>query len=126
MADEVSHTPGPWQVDEVRTSCGRAYRIGAGEMLKADKGCCIIYDDYPVDGDNERAANARLIAAAPELLEALKSISYRVINGRPYVTFNMDKRGFWSLPIPEHGGDLIKAWSAKRDAALSKATGAAE
>ena len=67
MATETTkHTPGPWGCDEVRTSCGRAFRIGAGEMLKAGNGCCIIYDDYPGNPDNERKANARLIAAAPE------------------------------------------------------------
>ena len=77
----ATHTPGPWAVSEVRTSCGRAFRIGSGEMLLAGKGCCIIYDDYPGNPDNERAANARLIAKAPEtakqrdgLMEALKQI----------------------------------------------------
>ena len=67
---EIKHTPGPWQFDEVATTCGRAFRIGAGEMLKAGKGCCIIYDDYHGNPENERKANARLIAAAPDLLDA--------------------------------------------------------
>lgn len=66
----VKHTPGPWEAREVRTQVGRAFRIGAGEMLEAGKGCCIIYDDYCGNPDNERKANARLIAAAPDLLEA--------------------------------------------------------
>ena len=64
------HTPAPWKMDEVRTSSGRAFRIGAGEMLQAGKGCCIIYDDYPGNPDSERSANARLISAAPDLLAA--------------------------------------------------------
>lgn len=75
MAFSEPHTatPGPWTFDEVQTYSGRAFRIGAGEMLQSGKGCCIIYDDYPVNPpENERKANARLIAAAPELLEALK------------------------------------------------------
>ncbi len=71
------HAPGPWIFDEVRTDCGRAFRIGSGEMLKAGKGCCIIYDDYPGNPENERKANARLIAAAPELLEELKFLRKR-------------------------------------------------
>lgn len=70
----TKHTPGPWDCIEARTSCGRAFRIGSGEMLSAGPGCCIIYDDYPGNLDNERAANARLIAAAPELLEALTAL----------------------------------------------------
>lgn len=69
-----THTPGPWALNEVRTSCGRAFRIGSGEMLSAGKGCCIIYDDYPGAQDNERSANARLISVAPDLYEALKAL----------------------------------------------------
>ncbi len=73
MTATTKHTPGPWALEEVRTDCGRAFRIGSGEMLKAGKGCCIIYDDYPGNPENERKANARLIAAAPDLLEALEA-----------------------------------------------------
>jgi hypothetical protein len=65
------HTPGPWTMDEVRTDSGRAFRIGSGEMLKAGKGCCIIYDDHG-HRDNQRKANARLIAAAPEMYDFLR------------------------------------------------------
>lgn len=72
MTDETKYTPGPWSLDEVRTTSGRAFRIGAGEMLEAGKGCCIIYDDYPGNPENERSANARLISAAPDLLQMLK------------------------------------------------------
>lgn len=77
----LKHTPGPWQCDEVRTQCGRAFRIGSGEMLSAGKGCCIIYDDYPGNPVNERGANARLIAAAPDLLAL--AIQYRDDLKRP-------------------------------------------
>ncbi len=60
------HTPGPWQVNErfdghVMTSDGLAV---------AD--CCLDYSSIDFD---EQKINARLIAAAPELLEALKEIS---------------------------------------------------
>lgn len=68
---ETTFTPGPWVCIEVRTSCGRAFRIGKGEMIEGGpSGGCIIYDDYG-HGKNERESNARLIAAAPELYEAL-------------------------------------------------------
>jgi len=68
----MPHSPGPWQMDEVRTDSGRAFRVGTGEMLRAGKGCCIIYDDHPGAQENERKANARLIAAAPALLHACR------------------------------------------------------
>lgn len=71
---ETTFTPGPWVCIEVRTSCGRAFRIGKGEMIEGGpSGGCIIYDDYG-HGKNERESNARLIAAAPELYEALRAI----------------------------------------------------
>jgi hypothetical protein len=71
----MPHAPGPWTLDEVRTQVGRAFRIGSGEMLVAGKGCCIIYDDYPGgDKSKQREANARLISAAPDLLEACASV----------------------------------------------------
>lgn len=64
------HTPGPWIVDEpVIMSEDNGYticRIGDGETEE--------FQDVP---------NARLIAAAPELLEALKelSIAHSPMNG---------------------------------------------
>lgn len=73
--DTHAHTPGPWTLDEIRTSVGRAFRIGSGEMLVAGKGCCIIYDDYPGgDKSKQHEANARLITAAPVLLDACASV----------------------------------------------------
>lgn len=69
-------TPGPWSVETVRTSCGVCHKIGpwphkwrAGETMSA-----CIYDDYPSppEGTDTMLANARLIAAAPEMLAALK------------------------------------------------------
>jgi len=53
-----THTPAPWQYDET------TYSVWANEGDKK------IVRLIPLD-DEERA-NARLIAAAPELLEALK------------------------------------------------------
>lgn len=76
----TEHTKTPWVVDEVRTQSGRAFRIGSGEMLRAGKGCCIIYDDHPGNPDNERAANAAFIVrscnAHDELVAALKPLVF--------------------------------------------------
>ena len=53
----MSHTPGPWKVD-------RPYIRGAGRAIATlESG----------RDEVEDAANARLIAAAPELLEALEA-----------------------------------------------------
>lgn len=52
----TSHTPGPWHTG----------RVGQRDVLLTVCGGCITYLDV-----NFESANARLIAAAPELLEAL-------------------------------------------------------
>lgn len=70
MTDEkrLSHTPGPWRVNKYGS-------IGAGEFGKKP----IVANVEPLYGDDallygDSAANARLIAAAPDLLDALKEL----------------------------------------------------
>jgi hypothetical protein len=63
---KTAHTPGPWQaVDDEILACD-------GDVRIADVPLC--------DGTNptEWQANARLIAAAPDLLAALKDTSFRL------------------------------------------------
>lgn len=88
----AQHTPGPWSVERHPHS-GHPLVAGEGEYVVADCG----------NGEIETAseeANARLIAAAPELLEALISL-------RDFLRGNGTK-------------------SARADAAISKATAATE
>ena len=62
---DTKHTPGPWTIsDEIGEMNGR-----------------IIYDEeygigeaWDLNGNPENAANAHLIAAAPDLFEALESL----------------------------------------------------
>ena len=61
----AKHTPGPWVVRE--SSCGS---VGTDSILTA----LAFGDDPDCKADDRMVANARLIAAAPELLEALKAI----------------------------------------------------
>lgn len=58
------HTPGPWEAWPMEDGCSVAYRINdaRGYEIGVTSGR---------DGEGEEVANARLIAAAPELLEAL-------------------------------------------------------
>lgn len=60
------HTPGPWRV----TYDGTAYFVQ--EHLKTE---VLSVDEHgnPCKWSKEREGNARLIAAAPDLLEALKA-----------------------------------------------------
>lgn len=73
----AKHTPGPWGFDTVSTSVGICHRIGPFPAKRADgkpKHACV-YVDYPTPGgewEKSMEANARLISAAPDLLEALQ------------------------------------------------------
>ena len=67
--DEAKHTPGPWLTHkEGFSSIYIESRIGGG-MLQEVASC-----GPTGEGSDQQEANARLIAAAPELLEALAEI----------------------------------------------------
>ena len=71
------HTPGPWEVKEVKTQIGRAFKIN--EIgIDTDHGClACIYDDNTTLNErqhDEHEANVHLIASAPELLEVCKDL----------------------------------------------------
>ena len=57
------HTPGPWEVLEDKSMIS--------VVTECAEICDIVHDVRPV---SENLANARLIAAAPEMLEALESV----------------------------------------------------
>lgn len=105
----AAHTPGPWQQIDDAAHYGKSYAAtvwgpaGPGYGLVAD---CRRCGD---GGELERIANARLIAAAPELLAALKS----VLPILEAVKFTVGLKG-----------NQLKRMSAAR-AAIAKATGAA-
>ena len=60
----ATHTPGPWQIDDCTPgeSTGLRFEVGTKDSVIA----------RTTDGWKEAHANARLIAAAPELLEQCK------------------------------------------------------
>ena len=60
----ATHTPGPWQIEDCTTgeSTGLRFEVGTEDSVIA----------RTTDGWKEARANARLIAAAPELLEQCK------------------------------------------------------
>jgi hypothetical protein len=64
--NELKHTPGPWVTDDKQS--GDVFRYVMPEDGSVLPICRLDVDRF------ETEANARLIAAAPELLEALKEI----------------------------------------------------
>jgi len=71
---QTRHTPGPW----------RGHNNGDGTMRgiygEAPYGNMICYMTNPVPSNHEGAANARLIASAPALLQALEKLYVAIVD----------------------------------------------
>ena len=70
---KIIHTPGPWSVWNFNDD-PRHVAVGpeAGGLAVADIVACNAHGCYTAQTEAQGAANARLIAAAPDLLEALQ------------------------------------------------------
>ena len=69
MTDKIKHTPGPWGVSLIAS----AHVVGPN-----NRGICSTggYQSNLKDYHNENLANARLIAAAPEMFELIKRLAF--------------------------------------------------
>ncbi|WP_341649971.1 hypothetical protein [Thauera humireducens] len=106
------HTPGPWSMGTVKTSCGVCHKVGPfpGRTEQSAARYACLYSDYNDQhnpADIELLANARLIAAAPDLLEALR--------GMFAMWRSVCRAQGWE---PEHLAEAVRA-----QAAIAKATG---
>lgn len=64
----IAHTPGPW--------AARRGEHGWGIEYSSRHGICTIHDNTDGSRRDEQAANARLIAKSPELLNFVESFVY--------------------------------------------------
>lgn len=102
---EQSHTPGPWSAHktiEAHDGMPECWQIDA----QHDAVCTTQFCYAP-----NTAANARLIAAAPELLEALKRLSVQMNNL------------IMVCDVPERFAEAFNDGQNQADAAIAKATG---
>lgn len=108
---EHHHTPGPWFHD---LNDGHYPIVRAPSAWIVAKTDCSLNGVY-IEDREERIANARLIAAAPELLDELESLSITIRN----LISDADNRRPWS----PHAADNLRAVRDRiRDVTL-KATG---
>ena len=102
---EVKHTPGPWKFDpEDDSIVGHDVHISIATIDHFDEGGEKGFNFGPIS-----SANARLIAAAPELLEALQALDEAYC------------RAATSLSHQERAEDRRRLIAAR--AAIAKATG---
>jgi len=88
----MKHTPGPW-----RTMRGPQNNFLDHVMTDTVPGLGIA-TTWAHNQDSEQEANARLIAAAPELLEACK-VAYDAIKAQPIDSFGEGRDGELTWPI---------------------------
>jgi hypothetical protein len=119
---EEKHTPGPWYYD-AESQTVRVKEFKRNQFMGDYRGCIIAGFDESHGGKfrqkslglrDQIDANARLIAAAPELLEALKATQDALGCYDGHVNNLADKKG-WT---DETG---FEAW-VKAEAAIRKAT----
>lgn len=108
--NETKHTPGPW------VSSGR--RVGIVDRSETQAfGMMLVVAHIDEYDHPEHEANARLIAAAPELLEVLRI-------AREFMSIASD----WNFHEAEINGEMRSTydWLEVVDAAIAKATGDTE
>jgi hypothetical protein len=71
MMMEVKHTPGPWVVQDGDRFSMEMVITSQRRIEESMAPICEMDVDYDGEHGEEQHANAKLIAAAPELLEAL-------------------------------------------------------
>lgn len=97
------HTPGPWKSNWDH-QLNNGPKLGwdvAGEDYQCNGPVCTLPDGH-VDGPEVTEANAHLIAAAPELLEAARTIYSLLIDAQSFT-------GQESIEIKNLGKALDKA-----------------
>ncbi len=87
MNSKTKHTPGPWITEEGWRELGRITVSAATTKTAKERGLIASTDGTPFR--EQEQANARLIAAAPELLAALKIALGQMEESKPLNAVHM-------------------------------------
>ena len=96
---EVKHTPGPWNTFQTNGK-GVVTPGGVTHWVKAGEGYGHVGDGFLsvcIGGSRDAEANARLIAAAPDLFEALQALATECSQVWPADEFPALKAAFAAL-----------------------------
>lgn len=88
----MSHTPGPWELHELETN-HHGYNWPTFTVRSARNHCLAVVGDVDRATSGNNTANARLIAAAPGMYDALQAIA------NMQITENTDKEALLALCI---------------------------
>lgn len=120
----MTHTPGPWTLETVKTSVGVCHKIGSFpkrvSVTNGERSYGCVYEDGSsaiVEMErgtlnSELLANARLMAAAPDLLAALKSLLHDIDTGLLVRDITRDGEAGWAMNMLEFVQRLQAAQSA--------------
>ena len=107
---ETKWTPGPWRRGRDRGSIDAEVHTTVAHIVTTN-------NDYETS-----SANARLIAAAPELYEVAEAPTFFRVADDLYFGLK-DADGGWSVNLPKEMIAFAERYMAKRDAALARARG---
>jgi hypothetical protein len=107
----MNHTPGPWELQRDELHYGTLSSIVGGESRKCHIDRALMVEVGGFACLTEQEANARLIAAAPDLLDALDVLKEILLQ--------------WHEDLPDHVGDKEPVALAKASKAIAKARGIA-
>lgn len=113
---ETKHTPGPW---EIHNRASTTVCLQSGRCVAACGGWC---DNRRNDVLDEQQANARLIAAAPELLE----FAHRIEKWEAKL---LRCNAAWENSLPRFTQEIYDEWmelQSLRNGLIAKATQATE
>lgn len=114
----VTHTPGPWQTMQHLADQRRHLVVKTDPRNRGDSAAyAVVADCQPANriGEAEALANAQLIAAAPELLEACKRCIAEITAGAEFPEALYGKPG----QLADEQADTLSMLRA----AIAKATG---